>query len=679
MAVGSSHPLDPGPFALRRRSFLGGSLAGAGALGLGLSLGPAQQARAAGGEEHLGMPITGVTAAGVGFTTNDAGRVMAVLIAGGDPSVFSAVDAITGELITSKVLSAVKQAWVYKTAPDRSVYIGTQAWGKLLRFDPDALTVTEVSSEPMFGQGHLWSLSITDDGQVFGGTYPDGKLLQYDPDGDEWIDHGQLVPGAQYVRSLTTDGTVLYAGTGTVPRIVRFDPGSGESSEIELPEDMQDEAFVYDLDLAGDLLFVRMTDSNTRLVHDLVSHEWVDRIPDGVGMHASGENVLVTDQGRRRVAYHSVKGKPVMAYDLDTHEQYETTLDLGGAGNRDWSTYRLRLAGFPQESLLTGLSDGRVMAFNPITHQTREITTEAEGSPYVIRSLATGPSGEIFVGGYLTPRALGVVDPETGEATQLPWSPQVEGMTAQGDDMVFGTYPNAGIHRFDTTKPWEVGTNPAPPIHIEESQDRPVALTVAGDRVAIGTVPGYGQLGGALTLLDGDGGLEVHRHVVQDQSVVTLLHRDGIIYGGSAIWGGLGIEPSATDGELFAFDLATEKVLWSVVPVPGETSIGALAFDDDGTLWGLGTNTLFSFDVAGQQVTRSETFFDSDNDATYVTGHELFWHEGQLVGTTAATVFTVDPSSWELTVLSEDKTNLAIDRLGNWYYSKGADLYRWTS
>src|SRR5690606_19046910 len=114
------------------------------------------------------------------------------------------------------------------------------------------------------------------------------------------------------------------------------------------------------------------------------------------------------------------------------------------------------------------------------------------------------------------------------------WSAQVEGMTSHGTDLMLGVYPGAKIYRYDTTQEWQAGTNPGTPVAIGNSQDRPVALTPAGDLTAIGSVPDYGHLGGALTLLDRTTGETTsYRNVVQDQSIVTLLHRDGKIYGGS--------------------------------------------------------------------------------------------------------------------------------------------------
>ena len=166
--------------------------------------------------------------------------------------------------------------------------------------------------------------------------------------------------------------------------------------------------------------------------------------------------------------------------------------------------------------------------------------------------------------------------------------------------------------------------------------------------------------------------------MVADQSVVTVIHRDGKIYGGSAIWGGLGIEPTATDAELFVFDIATRTVESSIVPVPGETSIGGLAFDPDGTLWGMTANHLFRYDVATQQVTLTQQLFTSDVSVEYFTGRELQWLDGKLVGNSVNGVFEIDPVTLEVEIIRGGTLGFAVDRLGQWYYARKSELLRWT-
>src|SRR5690606_5652287 len=60
--------------------------------------GPATSTRdaAEGTEENLGQPITGLTNAGAGYTENADGRDIGLVVAGGSPSQFSAVDLVTG-------------------------------------------------------------------------------------------------------------------------------------------------------------------------------------------------------------------------------------------------------------------------------------------------------------------------------------------------------------------------------------------------------------------------------------------------------------------------------------------------------------------------------------------------------------------------------------------------------
>src|SRR5690606_18103783 len=139
-----------------------------------------------------------------------------------------------------------------------------------------------------------------------------------------------------------------------------------------------------------------------------------------------------------------------------------------------------------------------------------------------------------------------------------------------------------------------------------------------------------------------------------------------------------GIDPTATEAELFVFDLATRTVETSLVPVPGETSIGGLTFDPDGNLWGMTANQLFRYDVDSGEVTLVRKYFDSDVSAEYYTGRSLHWHENKLIGNTAWQVFEIDPVSLELQVIRTGVNCFALDRLGHWYYGRQSELLRWT-
>lgn len=643
----------------------------------GVSFTLSEPDEAAGHEEYLGEPIGGITNAGAGYTEDADGRDIGLVVAGGSPSRFSAVDLVTGERLMTQVIQNSTLTWAYATTPDRDVYVAT-ASGEVYRFDPDELSLTLIANRPL-GETYFWEAEANEDGDVFFATYPGGKLLRYTPATDEWTDHGTLVEGNSYVRSLAVDGTDVYAGGGTSDAVVvHVDTRTGEQSRIELPEGYRDQEFVYDTSIAGDTLFVRTTPANEILVHDLVEGEWVDTIPSAVGLEVSPP-VQTLDSGTERTEVLIPRiGGGMIAYDLDTREQRTVSIDLGGASARGWSLQEVELDGFPGESLVTATSKAVFHVWNPQTGETRSVRSDANPTPFLIRSLGTGPQGDVWAGGYASPPGVARVDAQTGDFTLLPGPGQVEGLVAHEDLMVIGTYPGGRLYVHDTTEPWENGTNPAAPLTIGHGQDRPVALASAGDVVAIGSVPDYGQLGGALTLLDPSSGeMTVLEDLIADQTVIALAYRDGLIYGGTGIWGGLGTEPSTTEGQLFVLDPQTQEVVFRTVPVPGEENVSGLAFAADGQLWGMTANELFRFDPETREVVERQRYFDVDDSAAYWTTRELFWHDGRLVGQTASTLFEVDPETLEMTRLQTGVQNLAIDRLGNYYYNRGGELYRW--
>ncbi|MFW6600121.1 hypothetical protein ACOCHS_16595 [Propionibacteriaceae bacterium Y2011] len=289
--------------------------------------------------------------------------------------------------------------------------------------------------------------------------------------------------------------------------------------------------------------------------------------------------------------------------------------------------------------------------------------------------LGTGPGGDIYLGG----KAFMHLDPTTDETTKLPLTSQIQGFGTFDDLLVFGTYTAAGINVYDTTQPIQPGVNPRPRIYVGHEQDRPIAMVRAGDRLAIGTFPTPARLGGALAFLDPTTmELEVHDNIIHNQSIYALAYRDGLVYGGSGITGGLGVDPTETEGKLFVFDPETGEVVFSTVPVPGEEHVSALTFDDQGNLWGVTGNALFKFDPTTREVVAQQRYFDTDDSGSYLRGRELFWHNGRLVGSTSGNVFEVDPQTWQLNLIATGTANLAIDPQGRYYYGRAAELLRFT-
>src|SRR5699024_5776927 len=161
-------------------------------------------------------------------------------------------------------------------------------------------------------------------------------------------------------------------------------------------------------------------------------------------------------------------------------------------------------------------------------------------------------------------------------------------------------------------------------------QARLFEMTDAGDLLAAASIPEYGHLGGALSIVDPETGeYEVYRHIVEDQGVSTVAHRDGIVYAGttiyggratgppttggprggvdpgSTIYGGMSPVPTTTEGHLVEFDLDSREVTSAIVPVAGDETVSTLCFGPEASILVGVTyeSNLFTYDITTHEVT----------------------------------------------------------------------------
>lgn len=209
------------------------------------------------------------------------------------------------------------------------------------------------------------------------------------------------------------------------------------------------------------------------------------------------------------------------------------------------------------------------------------------------------------------------------------------------------------------------------------------------DRVAVSSVPITGRHGGAITLWDPDTNeVEVFRGVVTNQTPVSLALHDGLLYAGTSINGGFGIDPVTSEATLFAWDPATRKTVFETVPVPGATTVAGLVIDENGHLWGLAGGTVFEFDPAARSMLRRIELFAEPDDSRYGNDHVLLLDHGRLFGVTLHRVFVLDRVTEQVTVLYDGKAHgegeaaaarhLATDRRGDLYFiALGTHLFRY--
>ncbi|MGC0251278.1 hypothetical protein [Pseudactinotalea sp. Z1748] len=620
-------------------------------------------------EVSLGTPIEGVTSPMVSFTTAPDDRPEAVYVANGEPAMASVVDVRTGQRRFSQPLDGVTASWGSKVAPNGDVYIGTQRTsGELYRYRPGTDEVVSLGTA-IPGETHLFGVDVDDNGHVFGGTYPGGRVFEYDPEADQFADHGQAVEGVGYVRDVAASEAHIYAGTSPQAHLVQFDRETGISLDVELDQlGGQDE--IYNVSYENGLVFARVNPAGVTLVVD--PYDGFEVVHEITGSAA----FQVSPPDEDGVVYFAGQGG-IIAYDTIARD-YQVIEDVA-FDNRGTEWLELGVDGFPGHSLVSSHFRGDMYLYNPETGENTHVRADAAGVPIELRALGSGPLGDVYAGGYLSPPGMARVDVDTGETELLPGMSQIEGMGIHGDELILGLYPNARMYRVDPSEPWNSPGNPSSPVPIGNRQDRPVAIaSIDETTVAVGTVAVSGQLEGALTIWDTEtDDLEVHEGLAGAQSPVTLAHQDGYLYGGTSIFGGLGIDPVTDSGELFMWDVAAGEVVHREVPVPGQHVVSKLAFDADGTLWGLTADHLFTFDPESREITRVEELFNGNQGSAYWVGRGLTFVEDRLYVVTGGALHEVNTEDWSVNQLASGGiSHLATDRYGSLYYTRGAELFR---
>ena len=234
------------------------------------------------------------------------------------------------------------------------------------------------------------------------------------------------------------------------------------------------------------------------------------------------------------------------------------------------------------------------------------------GTQTAPRSLAAGPDGKIYGGGYFQGGFV-AYDPATTGWTEHTFHHQIEGMATHNGKLYLGVYPNAQLWEYDPAQPFGDG-NPKFLFDLKDrGQERPWTVTSAGPYVAIGTSPKNSQNHGAVTLYDpASGSVRTWTEglVTGSNQISALTYRDGIVYGGSL--GCCNFDASKSPGQVFALNATSGDVLWSTTPLPAEQGVNGLTFDAQGRLFGMTYGTAFELAPTDGRMLRSKEYFAYD-------------------------------------------------------------------
>ncbi|NUT33120.1 MAG: PQQ-like beta-propeller repeat protein [Hamadaea sp.] len=577
------------------------------------------------------IPLYSTTAVGGETAVMPDGSVRTYLAVSGAPGYLAEVDPFAGKVLRMLDLyvpnpdsaetpkdTGASGAWGVSIDKRGTVFVSSYGYGHVYRL-PWGANELEDLGRPSPRTSFTWEGDTDNQGTFYIGTseffgpapLPGGRLFGWSPETRAYRDYGDFGDRFGYVRSVEFAEGKIYAGLGQTTGLWQVDPRSGKRIEIPPPPGMATDKYAYQMeDEAGYLyvLFAGGTTASEGWVLDLKTLTWHDRIGGYGGQTLTGADHL----GR----VYLVADGELKRYDPRRRELTGTGFrggqeqaDKGGLGAGK-AMGRVIDPVTGHEVVLGGTSQANVWRYDTVTGEgVFGVLTGLKGTQTAPRSLAAGPDGRIYAGGYFQ-GGLAVYDPATTGWTEHVFHHQIEGMAAHNGKMYFGVYPNAQLWEYDPAQPFG-DANPKYLFDLKSyGQERPWTVVSAGPYLAIGTSPKNSQSQGGVTLYDPATGSRrtwTTGLVAGSNQISALTYRDGVLYGGSL--GCCNFDATKSPGQVFAMDAATGDVLWTSTPLPAEQGVNGLTFDGQGRLFGMTYGTAFEIDPADGHLLRSQTYF----------------------------------------------------------------------
>jgi len=522
--------------------------------------------------------------------------------------------------------------------PDGRVYLGTGEGAHFLRFDPAKPEQGLVDlGRATDTEDIIWLMTVgKGDGRVYGCTYPNAKLLACDTATGELQDLGSMSETQKYASYIATgQNGFIYLSVGTTQYdIIAYDPKTTEHHSA-LPEDIRAE--IWDKG-AGITVFNGNDGGAWAMALDYIFH-----LIDGKAVPAPKRSGFLNnplDDGRLLV-------------DADIAGTY-TLLDRSGEKT------------------------------------VHEFEYEGAGSGLFV--LDVGPDGRIY-GGTVLPLLLFVHDPETGKHEIL-GNPsdlkdgEIYSMLARDGKLWTCAYGGSYLSVYDPSKPWDFGTeegkNPRGFGKLGDGHLRPTAMIHGpGDNIYIGSLPHYGQHGGAMGVFDPNRWelVENYRHIIQDQGVASLAYdrESGLIFGGGDIAGGGGTDPIAHAASFFVWDPVKKQKIDEIVPCAEDKMIVGMAVANGKVfMTGRWSASLSIYDIAARKLLETKKI----EYGTPMWGGIERHTDGYVYALTHTSVIRIDPDTHEITQVAKAPETMgvgfAMTQRGI-YFGKGPHLwvYEW--
>lgn len=629
----------------------------------------------------LGSPLPS-TQAVHGVVTEESGVPVLVTTVSGDPGKLNILDLENGKTLRSFDVPHGKTFWTHAVDSKGDVFFAGYTDTTLYHYSVATATLREIGR--LGREGAACSIAVDDDDNVYIGTFPNAKLFKFERAADKLHDLGPQIPGQQYLKTLVYHEGYLYGGgLDNQPPFIRIDTQTLKVERLPSAPGARIDSYYY-ANKVRNLLFMMSAVGDGRyslFVYDLEQGKWLDlEIENYRGLVVSPEM-----DGR---VYFSADGN-IWTFDLDTREAVRTAHSYG-TGFRGGGVVGLKQdSRFAKDAFVNLFFSGNVAIYNFAEGRHKTISnamTPAEG----LLSNMILSDGQILVGEHMGTR-MAVVDLQGSQATQPIPLGQPESIGIHQGKFYFGVYPSADIQVFDASQPARRGSNPQVLFSLKkDGQSRPFGLAFSGSRIITGTVAEYGKTQGALAVYDLQSGkLDVYKDILPEQNYTSLIERDGIIWGATTIFGGLGSVPAAKAGQLFRFDPVKGEIIRAVTPqVPGVTGPikgwGALRLGPDGLLWAVAYGMVAAFDPVTLEFVKKAEVVPTDwkNVGRSWGRHSLeFSSDGFIVSNPGGTLVLLNPETmqWKRLLPTQDDRKISqavIAPSGDIYYRNSTNSTR---
>ena len=634
--------------------------------------------------EKLTQPIKATTLLNSVCSVEDGNPIICTA-ASGDPGKFNVFDLEKGELLRSFDVPVGRAFWHYAADSKGNVYFAGFVGVNLYMYSPETKELTDLGK--CSTETAICELVVDEQDNVFMATYPNAKILKWDAKAQKMMDLGNQLPGENYIRSLAYHDGYLYGGGAVVgTKFFKIDAKTMKKTFIPGPKLSSTLKSYYSATVVGGKkIFIWCETENSGseyAIYDIEKGKFDDQIiPNAHGMYTSPEI--------NGYCYISTKDG-VLKYDLAT-EKIEPLGWNFGTGFRGNSVVQLKNnPDFPNKTMAIVTYGGDIAMIDFETGKREILKNKLDAVGTTLVGVKALENGQVVYSGHMGPRASGL-NPETLEETFTFSMGQSSDIEEIDGKIYFATYPSSALWEYDPSK--EIKTNENPKELYEtasQGQSRPMKIVDCGDKIAISTIADYGKTEGAVVLYDKKTGkVDCYKNIIKNQSISGLTYKDGILYGSSTIFGGLGtdaskLEPSA---KIFKMDVATGKLLTEVVPQFKDAKgvmkmAGDLAFGPDGLLWAVSDGLVFAMDPETLEVKKEKDVkgYDWNRYSSRWDPYGMEFDEnGMLYCTPRNQLVVLDPETLETKDLPEtgkDISHFSIGKDGYLYYFKLDYAYR---